>query len=212
MIRKVKPLAYDFEQTHECILKSAFAQFRERGFLNASIRQICKDAGVTNGAFYAHFESKEDLFDKLVEPAVAGLQQLYTTENEHYLDIHSAKEANAVLKQTFSSNTLLIRYLYEHADIFMLLFTAANGTKYEDYCEKLAKEEAESTMIFLKKCRPFIKHPENITTAIVKSMSSFAVSALFDCFVNGMSEEETISEVHLASSFCIAGMKHIIGL
>ena len=90
-------MAYDFEQTHERILKSAVEHFKARGFSGASIRQICTDAGVTNGAFYAHFESKEDLFERIVEPVLKGLQELYTTENEQYLDIHSAKEANNVL-------------------------------------------------------------------------------------------------------------------
>ncbi|MCR5119152.1 MAG: TetR/AcrR family transcriptional regulator [Lachnospiraceae bacterium] len=205
-------MGYDFEQTHERILKSAVEHFKARGFSGASIRQICKDAGVTNGAFYAHFESKEDLFDKIVEPVLEGLQDLYTTENEQYFGIHSAKEANSVLKQTFSSNTLLINYLYQHAEIFLLLLTAGAGTKYEDYSEKLAELESENTMIFLEKCRPFVKHPENITAGVVKRMSYFAISAVFDSFVNGMTEEETIRETYLASSFCIAGMKSIVGL
>ena len=205
-------MAYDFEQTHERILKSAVEHFKARGFSGASIRQICKDAGVTNGAFYAHFKSKEDLFEKIVEPVLKGLQELYTTENEQYLDIHSAKEANNVLKKTFSSNTLLIHYLYEHAESFSLLLTAGSGTKYDGYLEKLAGYESESTMVFMEKCRPFVKHPENITAGIVKRMSYFAVSSVFDSFLKGMSEEETINEACLASSFCIAGMKNIIGL
>ncbi|MCR5251795.1 MAG: TetR/AcrR family transcriptional regulator [Lachnospiraceae bacterium] len=205
-------MAYDFEQTHERIMKSAVALFRERGFSGASIRQICKDAGVTNGAFYAHFESKEDLFEKLVEPVLEGMRQLYDTENEHYMDIRSAEEANAVLKQTFSSNTLLIRYLYENAGIFLLLLSAGAGTRYENYCEKLAEYEIDNTMAFLEKCRPFVKHPENITAGVVKRMSFFAVSAVFDSFANGMPEEETVRESHLASAFCIAGMKEVIGL
>ena len=66
-------MSYDYNKTHELILKSAEEQFQKEGFRNASIRRICSDAGVTNGAFYAHFDSKEALFKELVEPAVEGL-------------------------------------------------------------------------------------------------------------------------------------------
>lgn len=205
-------MGYDFEQTHERILKSAFANFQENGYLKASIRQICKDAGVTNGAFYAHFESKEDLFGKIVEPVLEGLKDLYNSENERYLKIGSKEEIRNLLEQTFSSNRILIRYLYEHAEIFRLLLTAAQGTAYDDYCDRFAEWEKESTVVFLDKCRPYIGHPENISSGIVKRMSYFAISAVFESFLNGMSEEETIRESELASSFCIAGIRHILGI
>ncbi len=205
-------MGYDFDQTHERILKSAAANFREYGFLKASIRQICKDAGVTNGAFYAHFESKEDLFGKIVGPAVEGLRGLYDTENEHYMKIGSKKEIRSLLKQMFSSNRILIRYLYDHADEFQLLLTAAQGTAYDDYCDRFAEWEKKSTVTFLEKCRPYIRHPENISSGIAKRMSFFAISAVFDSFLNGMTEEETVRESELASAFCIAGMKDILGI
>ena len=46
-------MGYDFEKTHKLILESAKNHFAQNGFEGASIRQICKDAGVTNGAFYS---------------------------------------------------------------------------------------------------------------------------------------------------------------
>ena len=49
----------------------------DKGFSGASIRQICKDAGVTNGAFYAHLASKEDLFDKIVRPRKCGTEIMH---------------------------------------------------------------------------------------------------------------------------------------
>ena len=205
-------VAYDFEQTHERILKSALLHFGESGFSGASIRRICADAGVTNGAFYSHFDSKEDLFGQLVEPVVNGLKELYARENAPYLEIHSASDITNVLEQTFSSNRILIRYLYDHAEIFRLLLTASDGTGYDGFCEHLAECEMDSTMEFLEKCRPYIAHPENITAGVVKRMSFFAVSSVFDSFLNGMTEEETIRETCLSSSFCIAGLKQILGL
>ena len=58
-----KFMRYPAEQTaakHERIVKEASRLFRERGFENVSVGEVIKAAGLTNGAFYAHFGSKEE--------------------------------------------------------------------------------------------------------------------------------------------------------
>ncbi len=46
---------------HERIVKEASRLFRERGFDKVSVGEVMKAAGLTHGAFYAHFHSKEEL-------------------------------------------------------------------------------------------------------------------------------------------------------
>ena len=55
--------------TLENILHAALEEFSDKGFLGASLRQIVKKAGVTTGAFYGYFSSKEALFAAIVEPS-----------------------------------------------------------------------------------------------------------------------------------------------
>ena len=55
------------------IQKAVLKEFFDKGFLGASLRQIVKDAGVTTGAFYGYFSSKEALFASIVEPHAAAL-------------------------------------------------------------------------------------------------------------------------------------------
>lgn len=59
--------------TLENIQQAALSEFLEKGFLGASLRQIVKNAGVTTGALYGYFSSKEDLFASIVEPHAAAL-------------------------------------------------------------------------------------------------------------------------------------------
>ena len=59
--------------TLERIQQAALDEFSEKGFLGASLRQIVKHAGVTTGAFYGYFSSKEALFASIVEPHAAAL-------------------------------------------------------------------------------------------------------------------------------------------
>ncbi len=55
------------EATRRKLLKSARRVFARDGFEAARIEEIAKDAGHTRGAFYANFDSKEDLFFALLE-------------------------------------------------------------------------------------------------------------------------------------------------
>jgi AcrR family transcriptional regulator len=55
------------EETRRKLLRSARKVFARDGFEAARLEDIAKEAGHTRGAFYAHFESKEDLFFALLE-------------------------------------------------------------------------------------------------------------------------------------------------
>ena len=62
------------EQSREKILEAARQLFRSRGFEGASIDQVMHAAGLTRGAFYAHFTSKDDLVRQVLA-IEAGLVQ-----------------------------------------------------------------------------------------------------------------------------------------
>jgi len=53
--------AKDTTAKHERIVKEASRLFRERGFENVTVGEVMKAAGLTHGAFYAHFGSKQEL-------------------------------------------------------------------------------------------------------------------------------------------------------
>ncbi|MBL0343815.1 TetR/AcrR family transcriptional regulator [Candidatus Villigracilis affinis] len=55
------------EETRSRILGSAIKLFSARGFNAASVSDICKDAGISKGAFYHHFKSKQALFLALLD-------------------------------------------------------------------------------------------------------------------------------------------------
>ena len=60
----IKFMRYPAKETaakHERIVKEAARLFREQGFENVSVGEVMKAAGLTHGAFYAHFSSKEEL-------------------------------------------------------------------------------------------------------------------------------------------------------
>lgn len=55
------------EETRAKILASAARLFSTRGFNAASVDDICEEAGISKGAFYHHFRSKQALFLALLD-------------------------------------------------------------------------------------------------------------------------------------------------
>jgi AcrR family transcriptional regulator len=55
------------EETRSRIMESAIKLFSTRGFNTASVDDICKEAGISKGAFYHHFETKHALFLALLD-------------------------------------------------------------------------------------------------------------------------------------------------
>src|SRR3569623_1400476 len=49
------------QATRQRILEAAGRRFKQDGIDGAGVATVMSDAGLTNGAFYAHFASKEDL-------------------------------------------------------------------------------------------------------------------------------------------------------
>jgi TetR/AcrR family transcriptional repressor of nem operon len=58
------------EQTRRRILDAAASVFRKRGYQAAGVDAVMHEAGLTAGAFYAHFDSKEALFAQTLPHAL----------------------------------------------------------------------------------------------------------------------------------------------
>jgi len=58
--------------TRQQILDASLRLFSERGFARTTVRDIARQAGITDAAIYYHFASKRDLFEALID-TVTGL-------------------------------------------------------------------------------------------------------------------------------------------
>jgi TetR/AcrR family transcriptional regulator, transcriptional repressor for nem operon len=56
-------------ETHERIVKTAARAIREHGYGGASVADVMKQAGLTHGGFYAHFESRDAMVEEALDCA-----------------------------------------------------------------------------------------------------------------------------------------------
>ena len=58
--------------THKRIVAIASKRFREKGLAGFGIAEVMKEAGLTVGGFYKHFDSRDDLVAEAVSSAFGG--------------------------------------------------------------------------------------------------------------------------------------------
>ena len=116
------------------LLEAGKEEFRDRGFLKASLRAICKKAEVTTGALYFFFESKAALFEEIVEETVEDLKRIMGDFTDQ-------------------------EFIWENRDIAKILIDGAEGTRYvnfrEDACTKMEQILNER---FQKECGQEVDH------------------------------------------------------
>jgi len=59
------------EQTRERILRAAASAIRKHGYEGVGVADVMKDAGLTHGGFYAHFDSRDSLLAAAADQAGA---------------------------------------------------------------------------------------------------------------------------------------------
>lgn len=127
------------KETKARLLASAGKEFMEKGYMKASLRNICRNAGVTTGALYFFFQDKEDLFASLVEEP---LQKLYEIMYAHY----ASELAQTELPDYENENSedqrataQLVHYMYQYYDEFMLILTKSQGSRFENCVDQFVE-------------------------------------------------------------------------
>ena len=128
------------KETKSKLLASAKEEFLEKGYMKASLRTICKNAGVTTGALYFFYKDKEDLFAALVEEP---FQNLYGMMMNHYNDGVTAVKEGTVNHEDHSNDLevaeMVAHYMYANYDAFELLLTKSQGSRFENCVDEFVQ-------------------------------------------------------------------------
>ena len=196
--------------TQKRILEVGKREFLKKGFKDASMRAVVKEAGFTQGAFYGYYDSKEALFDALVAPAAEGLvSQFKQAQDAHYDLIPEGKTAES---QRLSTEYLryFLEYIYENFDAFKLILCCSSGTKYESFVHDLVELEVTQTEQYYRQLERQGKLEGSVSHELNHLVTSAYFTAVFEVVVHDMSRERAMSYVEELAVFFNCGWNGLL--
>ena len=141
------------EKTREKILDTALRHFLKDGFSGASLRNIVKDAGLTTGAFYKYYPTKEMLFDALTDPYMEHIYQIYDQIVEAFEKLSASDQTRNMSDTSSDGMEQMVDYIYDHYDNFRLLLKCGDSGKFELFIHNMVEREMKSSRKYIEKMK-----------------------------------------------------------
>lgn len=197
------------ENTRQNILNTALKHFLEHGFAGASLRSIVKDAGLTTGAFYKYYPTKEALFDALIDPYVEELYRIYDSVLEKFQSLPPEKQTENMASTAGNGMDQMVNYVYDHYDNFKLLLRCSDNEKYGDMIHNLVNREMRSSEQYAEEMRRAGKDIPEISDSLCHMIYSGFFSAIFQIIEHDMNRETAIENVGKLKKFYTGGWERI---
>ena len=138
-------MAKQIEGVYEAILACAKREFLEKGYKDASLRTIAREANTSTGSIYTRFQDKEGLFKAVVEPAVQEMRRMFLQIQERFHSFDEQTQRDEMGRYTARHQMEMLDYIYDHFDEFRLLLSGAHGTHFAHFLDELVDIEVEYT-------------------------------------------------------------------
>ncbi len=197
------------EDTEKNILNTARKHFLKDGFSGASLRNIVKDAGLTTGAFYKYYPTKEALFDALTDPYIEHIYQIYDRVVEDFEKL-SAKEQTSNMSDTSGDGMdQMIDYIYEHYDNFRLLLKCGDSGKFETFIHNMVDREMRSSLEYVKKMKEDGIEIPIVGKSLMHMIYTGFFSSIFQIIEHDIDKETAKRNVHKLREFNTGGWERL---
>ena len=187
------------------IQRAALTEFLNKGFLGASLRQIVKNAGVTTGAFYGYFSSKEALFASIVEPHAAALMGHFMESQITFAELPEAEQPAHMGQASAAYIHWMVDYICDHADPVKLLLTRAEGTSYQHFVHNMVEVEVESTLRYMEVLRRLGQSVPDLDKDLCHIAASGMFNGIFEVVIHDMPRDTALRYVDRLREFYTAG-------
>lgn len=197
----------DNKATREKLLACARKEFLEKGYMKASLRSICKNAGVTTGALYFFFQNKQDLLSAIVEGTLKDLMDMIQSHFSMEIDTDAEMAVRGDASEDIRSAKEIVHYLYQHYDIMRILLTKSQGSAYETILDQFVDvleqhydklTEQISAKLGVQKQDKYILH----------WMSHMQVDAFVHLLTHEEDEEKALKHIEQIVAYLVAGWVH----
>ena len=187
------------------IQQAAIDEFLEKGFRGASLRQIVKHAGVTTGAFYGYFSSKEALFASIVEPHAQAIMANFMEAQLRFADLQKNEQPSHMGIESSSCIDWMVDYICEHRDPIKLLLSKAEGTSYENFVHNIVEVEVEYTLKYMDVLRELGYTVPRLDKTLCHIIASGMFGGIFEVVIHDIPEKQAMRDVGQLRAFYTAG-------
>ena len=194
------------------IQEAAMAEFLDKGFQGASLRQIVKNAGVTTGAFYGYFSSKEALFASIVEPHAAALMGRFMEAQTSFSELPEQEQPEHMGLESSQCVNWMVDYIFcDHREPVKLLLCKAEGTSYEHFVHNMVEVEVEYTLRYMDVLRRLGREVPELSQSLCHIIASGMFNGLFEIVVHDMPKEQALRDVEQFRTFYTGGWLKLMG-
>ena len=197
--------------TLEKIQQAALAEFLDKGFLGASLRQIVKNAGGTTGAFYGYFSSKEALFNAIVEPHAAALMGRFMEAQTTFAELPEKEQPEHMGLESGRCVDWMVDYICAHREPVKLLLCCAEGTSYEHFVHNMVEVEVEYTQRYMEVLRRLGRDIPVLDKSLCHIIASGMFNGIFEIVVHDMPRDQAMRDVDQLRAFYTAGWSKLMG-
>ncbi len=197
--------------TLESIQRAAMQEFLDKGFQGASLRQIVKNAGVTTGAFYGYFSSKEALFNALVEPHAAAIMGKFMEAQTSFAELPEEQQPSHMGVESGTYLDWMVDYICQHREPVKLLLTRSEGTSYEHFVHNMVEAEVEYTLQYMEVLRRLGKDIPELDKSLCHIIASGMFNGIFEIVIHDMPREQAVRDVDQLCDFYTAGWLKLMG-
>ena len=128
----------------DSLVAAARAEFARKGLRGARVEDITSACGLSKGAFYLHFESKEALFGELVEKFFGEITR--SSDRRHaemaaLVDKYGTLDDEKFLEMELREDLVVLEQMWDYRDVVGVLLRGAQGTKFEGLIWELTDGE-----------------------------------------------------------------------
>ena len=169
----------DKEKTHKRIVKIAARRFREEGLAGVGIAELMKEAGLTVGGFYKHFNSRDDLVAEAVSSALGTWKR--------------QKDAAASGGPTVSYAQLIDDYLNEaHRD------NPGTGCAVSALAEEIARSDKRTRAVASEEIRSNLQLLASLLSGKDKRAARSQAILTYSALVGAISLARAVSDKRLS--------------
>ncbi|MFR9193282.1 MAG: TetR/AcrR family transcriptional regulator [Anaerovoracaceae bacterium] len=197
--------------TLERIHQAAKAEFLEKGYKDASLRNIVKSVGMTTGAFYGYYKSKEELFEALTGEHYRYLLDCFKKAQKDFADLPQEQQPEVLADFSGACMFEMLHYAYEHLEECKLILCCSEGTKFSGLIDEMVEIEAEATHSYQKVLEKLGRPSPKIDPALEHILITGMFHTFFELVVHEMPLNDAENYVKEMRAFYTAGWMKIMG-